>query len=347
MGMKFLQCVLLLTAWLVGSYHAVIGLRHLSRGIEDDASGAPGKPRTSSTQSTLDSVIDIPSDGWVPVVDGVRHSLLQQTQNFSAWLRQYSDLSGCVLGASDCEAIEVVRKALWGMKSGITLEVGGLDGVTHSETLFLEKAMGFKRIIIEGDPSWRERRKENAPSAVGVQAALCSAASELHYMLHSTPEVRGIAEFMSSKYLSAWYPALAAELSTSGGNFSGVNWEQLKVPFSVVQCVRFNDITAFLHVDVIDFMVLDVEGAEMSVLQTIDWNAIRINVLVIECNHGRYDETRDYVLKSTGGRYKNLFDKQIGRNAWFVHVDFQLNSAPGWGNQTCYESPAECQSVKR
>jgi len=51
---------------------------------------------------------------------------------------------------------------------------------------------------------------------------------------------------------------------------------------SDIQCFSLNTIMAAVGVRHIDFMVLDVEGAELSVLNTIDWSTLTIDVWSIE-----------------------------------------------------------------
>ena len=49
-----------------------------------------------------------------------------------------------------------------------------------------------------------------------------------------------------------------------------------------VQCFPLSDILAALGVSRVDFLSLDVHGAESTILQTIDFNKLRIYILVME-----------------------------------------------------------------
>lgn len=51
-----------------------------------------------------------------------------------------------------------------------------------------------------------------------------------------------------------------------------------------VQVRRFSDILAEHNISKIDLLCMDVEGAERAILETIDFDAIDIEVLVIESN---------------------------------------------------------------
>ena len=68
-------------------------------------------------------------------------------------------------GGSDGEGVDALLAFFyesWTGKrhhiAGISLELGGLDGVTESQTLKLEEEAGFRRVVIEADVSRRKQR---------------------------------------------------------------------------------------------------------------------------------------------------------------------------------------------
>jgi Methyltransferase FkbM domain len=60
-----------------------------------------------------------------------------------------------------------------------------------------------------------------------------------------------------------------------------------------VQCFPLSDILAALGVKRVDFLSLDVHGAELDILKTLDFNELRIDILAVEV----YDESA--ILKRT------------------------------------------------
>ena len=109
-----------------------------------------------------------------------------------------------------CALNRCVLRAHHQVGGGVTLELGGLDGIKLSETLLLEQHAGFRRIIIEADPKHRRTRCKLAPSVVGVTAAVCSDPGHLHY-LHNA-QTSGLAEFMSTEFIERWFPSLLPQL---------------------------------------------------------------------------------------------------------------------------------------
>lgn len=139
-------------------------------------------------------------------------------------------------------------------------------------------------------------------------------------------------------------PQLSKRLQTAGGDWSRVDWSGVMgeshgkpAPVQEVACEPLRSILAHVGVAWIDFAIIDTEGAELSVLRTIDWGATRFGVLVVETSRSApssrehedmgvwpsdayADSVRDYMLHSpeTRGEYGLLFH-QRERNTWFVH----------------------------
>ena len=57
------------------------------------------------------------------------------------------------------EVVDALEHFFWGMKNGLAMEIGALDGSPHtrSMTTEYESQMGWSRILVEGDPSYREK----------------------------------------------------------------------------------------------------------------------------------------------------------------------------------------------
>ena len=92
----------------------------------------------------------------------------------------------------ECEGFHALRELFWESSGGISVELGSMDGFFASEGLVLERAAGFKRILIEADPTWRAARRKFSSNAVGVTAAICATGSSQVSAItshHITPPV--------------------------------------------------------------------------------------------------------------------------------------------------------------
>ncbi len=86
----------------------------------------------------------------------------------------------------------------------------------------------------------------------------------------------------------------------------------------------------------VNFFILDVEGGELQILKSINWNVTRFDVLCIETEAANrpvgYADAVKAFLAPHG--YHNV-TMQEGRNTWFVYKDFQPSIRPGL-DPTCY-----------
>lgn len=139
---------------------------------------------------------------------------------------------------------------------GIYIEMGALDGLTFSNTFIFEYCFGWTGVLIEGNPHNFLRLLENRPCNSNVWAVACPS-SQSH-------------AFMEGKLGTS---KLADKNSTY------VPHKMTMVPCRTLASV-FND-NDIVHVD---FFSLDVEGAELKVLETIDFDKVSIHVLIVEKN---------------------------------------------------------------
>lgn len=258
-------------------------------------------------------------------------------------------------GTSDREAVDALEHFFWGQIHGIAVELGALDGSdeTSSQTVVFER-LGWKRMLIEGNPSYASKRVAKCSNALGINAVICeNSHTPVHFI--DKPYVGGIVEYMSHEFLNTFHPEIFQASSGNGKvDLSIVDWEQLKSvlgheKLKEVQCLTLKAIFNEVKLSRINFFILDVEGAEIEVLKTIDWSAVIFDVLCIETEpltasnmrpNGFADSVKAF-LEPHGYR---LY-RDGGRNSWFTHSSFTpsrrhdpycfrgLNMS--WGDQRC------------
>lgn len=181
----------------------------------------------------------------------------------------------------------------------IFVEMGGLDGIQFSNTFILEYCFGWKGILLEAHPDNFKQMVVNRPCVHTVWAAACNAGQNYIYMSGS----EGVAEQVG----------INANLHLTSGSSDMANLK--KVPCKPLQAVL-----AAYAINTIDFFSLDVEGAEVEVLQTIDFSAVRINVIIVEINKlaDNIDSVSmkknlevDRILKDQAGMIKLAIDGQL------------------------------------
>lgn len=171
---------------------------------------------------------------------------------------------------------QVVKRLLKFKRHGFFIECGALDGEIRSNTLYMEKYLGWTGLLIEGDPSnyalmvHKHRKAWLSPACLSLK---------------TYPSVVSFEQNFNMGQVSH-YPA--------GHSQSG---------YVDVQCFPLYSFLLALNQTTVDYFSLDVEGAELEVLKTIPWSKVDIKVLSVEFIHGPQgkDALEDY-MKSLGYR---------------------------------------------
>jgi hypothetical protein len=153
--------------------------------------------------------------------------------------------------------------------------------------------------------------KRSRPEQATVHVAVCDKPSVVHYADGGADCCRGIPEFMERPFLESWHPSLV------GGDFS---------PLRLVACVPLQLVLDRFGVQHVNFFVLDVEGAELRALQSLNFDLVSFDVIVIEADgiSPTNDRAVQGLLRSHG--YKH--HKHDGYNDWFVREGFEPSSGP-------------------
>ena len=98
-----------------------------------------------------------------------------------------------------------------------------------------------------------------------------------------------------------------------------------------VTCLPMRDITRALRIQHVDLLSVDVEGAELKVLRSFDWDAISVNVILIEVDKlSEIDKRKLATLLTSKGFSKDASWAQFGdANAVWVHSSFRARAASG------------------
>jgi hypothetical protein len=159
----------------------------------------------------------------------------------------------------DGESVDVIEHFFWGKRDGLAIELGALDGTVAegSMTYQLGQMLGWKRILIEADPTYRKNMKKFNPDAFSVNAAVCQETGKtLHYV--SVKLVGGIIEFMDAEFLKSFHPKIYEAGKPHGNTASISNWNQFPrvIP---VSCVSISDILNIAKTNHVNYFLLDVE----------------------------------------------------------------------------------------
>lgn len=262
-----------------------------------------------------------------------RHGMVDMRENATAMTGMKNMLEERLRrtdGFTDGEVVDAIEHFFWGQFEGIAMELGALDGShnTRSMTRDYEDSMGWKRILIDGSPVYSKSLARNSPEAFGVVAAICEKEKEAG--MHFSPKeyVGGILEFMAKPFLKEYHEEVW-KLGDPPGNLESIDWSRTK-NIKKVACIPMSAILKAARVRHINYFILDVEGGEMEVLKSINWNHVKFDVLSIETDEGNrppnYEQDIVDFLHVRG--YLKDGPRQ-GRNTWFIRKDFTKMPKPG------------------
>lgn len=157
-------------------------------------------------------------------------------------------------------------------KGGTFLEMGALDGLRYSNSYYFEKYLDWTGVMIEGSPTLYRKLVVNRPGVVALNAMVCAEARQLHWIdsvvaRSGSTAVGGAWELMPERFRAKYHSKLTEA-------------DVAKLP--TVPCVSLADALARFGVTHVDLFSLDVEGAEESVLKTIDFDRFSASVIVLE-----------------------------------------------------------------
>ena len=194
-----------------------------------------------------------------------------------------------------------------GLCGGRYLEMGAANGVVFSNTYALHHVLQWKGLLIEMSPVHYRELVNNRPDDITVNAAVCDEPRTLHYWFNAEKRfIGGVWEFTS--------PA-----------FRGRYWQGVKLEDTTpVECAPMNQILDEKYRDedyhYFDFYSLDVEGAELMVLQSIDFSKTGFGIIVLEADNT--NERRNLAIRTFLESRGYLFLERQSRNDWFVNEMF-------------------------
>jgi len=174
---------------------------------------------------------------------------------------------------------------------GFFIEAGAFDGEYLSNTLYLEKNLSWKGLLIEPN-----KMAFNTLSSRNRKSQLLNACLSLHKypeeVVFDAADVVGAIQddIYPGNDTKSWVPAE----------------KRSKYP---LQCFPLFSILLALHNPRVDLLSLDIEGAELPVLETIPWQKTNIQTILLEVEHSKKSDLVA-LLASAGYTVQHSFGNQ-------------------------------------
>ena len=160
-----------------------------------------------------------------------------------------------------------VDKLLAKRRNGFFIECGAADGLQFSNSLFFELARNWTGLLVEANPNDYEKLLKLNRKAYVLNACL-SPTRRPGRMLFKEAGVLG---------------GLVDNLEPSHKEFIKEDKRRAyQRPSVLVNCFPLNAVLEAIGVRHVDYFSLDVEGAELDILETVDWTRLNIDVISVE-----------------------------------------------------------------
>jgi FkbM family methyltransferase len=180
-----------------------------------------------------------------------------------------------------------------GFKNGLFIDVGAHDGVSLNNTLYFQQTHNWRGINIEPIKSVYDKLVVNRPNDVNLNCAVSQKNGTDEFILNEghTEMISGLKNTYDTRHLVR----LQKEIEEHGGKTEIIN----------VETKRLDTIFDEYNIKYINYLTIDVEGAEFEVIKSINFDKVFIDVIDFENNYE--DNTESIIEYLKEKNYKILY----------------------------------------
>jgi len=162
---------------------------------------------------------------------------------------------------------------LKGYKNGFFIDIGAHDGITFNNTLYFEKYNNWTGINIEPIKKVFDKLVINRPNNINLNCAVCNNDGETDFLCNTgyTEMISGIKDNFDMRH----FYRLHRE-----NQLMGSTTEVIKVKTKKLETILDEN-----NIKHINYLSIDVEGAEFEVIKSINFNKVFIDVIGFENNY--------------------------------------------------------------
>lgn len=213
---------------------------------------------------------------------------------------------------SQSEEDQILLEHFNGLCGGRYLEMGALDGVRFSNSFVFNKEFEWKGVLIELTRKSFQKLIVNRKNELAtVNAGVCKKTQTIHLVESTGAAVSGIWEFASESFRKKWWPEIK-----SVSQLPTIQCRPLQDILDDILSKESNPSASIYF----DFFSLDVEGAELGVLESIDWQRTAFGIVFLEADGSDKQKENSIMSLMNRNGYRFLYNRQ--RSLWFVHKDY-------------------------
>ena len=177
-----------------------------------------------------------------------------------------------LVGGGACGQVALIAQLLGNKRNGVFVDIGASDGVTISNTHYLEQELGWTGIAIEPIPSVFLKLKKNRSCHL-VNGCVTTRPGKAKFI-----EVVNGVDMLST--LAINNTGLTARRLRNSAKRHGSVLKEIDV-----DCHTFEMLVDRFGVSEIDFLSVDTEGGELDILKSIDFDKNPIKIISVENNY--------------------------------------------------------------
>jgi FkbM family methyltransferase len=190
-----------------------------------------------------------------------------------------------------------VRWQLANKREGYFVEFGATDGINLSNSKGLEEHLAWRGILAEPARCWHERLRQNRLGIIDTRCVWAVSGQHLQFNEVSRPELSTIQSFSDKDDHAAY--------RQEGSSYD-------------VETISLNDLlVAHAAPKTIDFLSVDTEGSELSILSAFDFTSYQVSIITVEHNETT-DRQKIFELLSEKG-FSRKFVEFSRCDDWYVN----------------------------
>jgi len=178
---------------------------------------------------------------------------------------------------------------------GVFIDIGAHDGVSFSNSYYFEKK-GWTGLAVEPMPETYKLLSESRQCTT-VNACVTKKTGKCDFRV-----LEGYSQMLSGvvdEYDSRHLERIQREIGRHGGGYTDIS----------VDGINFNELVASNKITHVDYLSIDVEGAELGILQSIDFEKVDISVIGVENNYEDYQIPK--TLRKKGYKLHSIVGDEI------------------------------------
>ena len=181
-------------------------------------------------------------------------------------------------------------------RNGFFVEFGATNGVDLSNTYLLEKDFGWRGILSEPNPHWRDEIIRNRKTYIDFNCVWRETGKNLDFQLSNEPE----------------YSSLKLD-----------NNKKIKKNNSIkVNTITLNDLLKKYNAPKnIDYLSIDTEGSEFEILKSFDFS--KYNISIITCEHNYSLDRKNIFNLLVRNGYERVYSGLSRWDDWYVKKSFK------------------------